>query len=47
MAYAAYDMPKCEEKCRAEQKYMPFFGTITERAFRKKSKAQEQIPKNK
>ena len=25
------------EICRAEQKYMPFFGTVTKRAFRKKN----------
>ena len=37
-------MPLCEEICRAEQNYMPFFGTITERAFRKKkSKAWKHI----
>ena len=36
-------MPLCEEICRAEQKYMPFFGTVTERDFRKKSKAQKHI----
>ena len=29
-------MPLYEDICRAEQNYMPFFGTITERAFRKK-----------
>ena len=29
-------MPLWGEICRAEQKYMPFFGTITERDFRKK-----------
>ena len=34
--HAAYDMPICAEICRAEQKYMPFFGAVTERAFRKK-----------
>ena len=39
-----WHMPICVERCRAEQKYMPFFGTVTERAFRKKkSKAQEHI----
>ena len=37
-------MPICVEICGAEQKYMPFFGTITERDFRKKSKAQKHIP---
>ena len=42
--HAAYDMPICAEICRAEQKYMPFFGAVTERAFRKKkSKAREHI----
>ena len=29
-------MPICAEICRAEQKYLPFFGTVTGRAFRKK-----------
>ena len=31
-----WQMPICLERCGAEQKYMPFFGTVTERAFRKK-----------
>ena len=31
-----WHMPICVERCRVEQKYMPFFGTVTERAFRKK-----------
>ena len=31
-----WHMPICAEICRAEQKYMPFFGTITERDFREK-----------
>ena len=31
-----WHMPICVERCRAKQKYMPFFGTVTERAFRKK-----------
>ena len=31
-----WHMPICAEICGAEQKYMPFFGTVTERAFRKK-----------
>ena len=31
MAYA-----NMSGRCRAEQKYMPFFGTVNERAFRKK-----------
>ena len=39
-----WHMPICVEGCRAEQKYMSFFGTVTERAFRKKnSKPQEHI----
>ena len=29
-----WHMPICAKICPAEQKYMPFFGTITERAFR-------------
>ena len=36
-----WHMPICVERYRAEQKYMPFFGTVTERAFRKKFQAQE------
>ena len=31
-----WHMPICVERCRAEQKYLPFFGTVTERTFRKK-----------
>ena len=31
-----WHMPICVERFRAEQKYMPFFGTVTERAFREK-----------
>ena len=42
-AYFKWHMPLCEEICRAQQKYMPFFGTVTERDFRKKSKAQKHI----
>ena len=39
-----WHMPICVERCHAEQEYMPFFGTVTERAFRKKnSKAQEHV----
>ena len=38
-----WHMPICEEICRAEQKYMPFFGTITERDLRKKSKARKHV----
>ena len=39
-----WHMPICVERYSAEQKYMPFFGTVTERAFRKNnSKAQEHI----
>ena len=34
-------MPIWEEICRAEQKYMPFFGTVTERLFRKKIQSTE------
>ena len=29
--------------CRAEQKDMPFFGTVTKRDFRGKSKSQKHI----
>ena len=36
-----WHMPICAEICRAEQKYMPFFGTITERDFRKKIHSTE------
>ena len=38
-----WHMPICAEICRAEQKYLPFFGTVTGRAFRKKSKTWEHI----
>ena len=31
-----WHMPVWEEICGAEQKYMPLFGTVTERDFRKK-----------
>ena len=31
-----WHMPIRVEICRAEQKYMPFFGTVTERDFREK-----------
>ena len=31
-----WNMPICVERCRAKQKYLPFFGTVTECAFRKK-----------
>ena len=31
-----WHMPICVERCRAEQKYMPCFGTVIERAFQKK-----------
>ena len=31
-----WHMPICVERCHAKQNYMPFFWTITERAFRKK-----------
>ena len=40
-----WHMPTCAEICRAEQKYMPFFGTITERAFRKKNPKHKNIYK--
>ena len=33
--------PICVERCRAQQKYMPFFGTVTERDFRKKFQSTE------
>ena len=37
-----WHMPVFVETYRVERKYMPFFGTVTERAFgEKKSKAQE------
>ena len=39
-----WHMQICVVRCRAEQKYMPIFGTVTERDFRKKkSKAQKHI----
>ena len=38
-----WHMPVFVERYRMEQKYMPFFDTVTKRAFRKKSKAQEHI----
>ena len=31
----------CAEICRAEQKYMPFLGIVTERAFRKRIQSTE------
>ena len=31
-----WHMPRCVVRYRAEQKYMPFFGSVIERAFRKK-----------
>ena len=40
-AYLKWHMPICAEICRAEQKYMPFFGTVTERDFRKKIQSKE------
>ena len=36
-----WHMPILEEICRAEQKYMPFFGTVTERHFLKKIQSTE------
>ena len=41
-----WHMPICVEGYRAEQKCMPFFGTVTERALRKKSKARKHIKIN-
>ena len=32
-----WHMPVFVERCRTEQKYMPFFETVTKRAFRKKN----------
>ena len=40
-----WHMPICLERCRAEQTYMPFFGTVTERAFRKKIPKHRNIYK--
>ena len=34
-------MPIWEEICPAEQKYMPFFGTVAERVLRKKIQSTE------
>ena len=39
--YFKWHMPIWGEICRAEEKYMPFFGTITERDFRKKIHSTE------
>ena len=39
-------MPICVERYRDEQKYMPFFGTVTERAFRKKNPKHKNIYKS-
>ena len=36
-----WHMPICSEICGTEQKYMPFFGTITERDFREKIQSTE------
>ena len=36
-----WHMPICRKICRGEQKYMPFFGTVTERDFRKKIQSTE------
>ena len=44
-AYSKWHMPICAEICRAEQKYMPFFGTVTERGFRKKNPKHRNIYK--
>ena len=40
-----WHMPICLERFRAKQKYMPFFGTVTERAFRKKIPKHRNIYK--
>ena len=40
-----WHMPICVVRYRAEQKYMPFFGTVTERAFRKKIPKHRNIYK--
>ena len=39
-------MPIWEEICRAEQKYMPFFGTVAERHFWKKNPKHRNIYKS-
>ena len=44
-AHFKWHMPICVERCRAEQKYMPLFGTVTERAFRKKNPKHRNIYK--
>ena len=43
MMLTKWHMPICAKICQAEQKYMPFFWTVAEREFRKKSKAQKHI----
>ena len=40
-AYSKWHMPICAELCCAEQKYMPFFGTVTECDFREKIQSTE------
>ena len=40
-----WHMPICVERCHAKQNYMPFFWTITERAFRKKIPKHRNIYK--
>ena len=41
-----WHMPIWEEICRAEQKYMPFFGTVAERVFWKKNPKHRNIYKS-
>ena len=41
-----WHMPIREEICRAEQKYMPFFGTVAERVFWKKNPKHRNIYKS-
>ena len=40
-----WHMPICAEICGAEPKYMPFFGTTTERDLRKKNPKHRNIYK--
>ena len=40
-AYSKWHMPIFEKICRAEQKYMPLFGTVTERVFRENIQSTE------
>ena len=41
-AYFKGHMPIWEEICRHEQKFMSFFGTVTERVFREKIQSTEK-----